>query len=399
MTNVYEKVLWLECATYSTELCLNYKKTSIRNGRKRCQHESKFCDSNVIDQILRLKSSLSDFAQTEYFYARSVCNDYESIGRSIFQNRSAVKIANLDAILNFMFTNPEILRTRSKSTDNTLYFADICSGPGGFSQYVMWRTKLNAKGFGCTLRNELDFNLNHIPGNFDIFYGTQGDGNILNPANIESLKDYILMRTGQMGVHFLMADGGITIKNENMQEYGSKNLYICQCLTALLLVREGGDCIVKLYDIFSLFSVGLVYLMYRCFKQILIIKPNSSRPANSERYLICKHKNGNTTSIEKYLFIVNEKLWMDSDIDIIELVPYKTLNGDQNFMKYIFESNTTIARNQIASISKIINFIKTKRKQTEKERIRQENIRMICLRDWNLPGAVRMVNYYLRKNR
>jgi len=33
-----------------------------------------------------------------------------------------------------------------------LYFADICAGPGGFSEYVLWRRKWHAKGFGLTLR-------------------------------------------------------------------------------------------------------------------------------------------------------------------------------------------------------------------------------------------------------
>ena len=33
-----------------------------------------------------------------------------------------------------------------------LYFADLCAGPGGFSEYVLWRKGWQAKGFGFTLR-------------------------------------------------------------------------------------------------------------------------------------------------------------------------------------------------------------------------------------------------------
>ena len=40
-----------------------------------------------------------------------------------------------------------------------LYFADICAGPGGFSEYVLWRSKAEAKGFGMTLRGPCDFKL------------------------------------------------------------------------------------------------------------------------------------------------------------------------------------------------------------------------------------------------
>jgi cap1 methyltransferase len=50
-------------------------------------------------------------------------------------NRAALKIANLDAILKFGLTSP-----KSKSGCNLVgeldlfYFADVCAGPGGFSE-------------------------------------------------------------------------------------------------------------------------------------------------------------------------------------------------------------------------------------------------------------------------
>jgi len=37
--------------------------------------------------------------------------------------------------------------------DELLYFADICAGPGGFSEYVLWRKKWKCKGFGLTLKS------------------------------------------------------------------------------------------------------------------------------------------------------------------------------------------------------------------------------------------------------
>ena len=43
--------------------------------------------------------------------------------------------------------------------NDVLYFADVCAGPGGFSEYVLWRKRWRAKGFGFTLRGEHDFKL------------------------------------------------------------------------------------------------------------------------------------------------------------------------------------------------------------------------------------------------
>ena len=49
------------------------------------------------------------------------------------------------------------------SPSELLYFADICAGPGGFSEYVLWRKKKgDAKGFGFTLKGSCDFVLENF---------------------------------------------------------------------------------------------------------------------------------------------------------------------------------------------------------------------------------------------
>lgn len=56
-----------------------------------------------------------------------------------------------------------------------LYFADICAGPGGFSEYVLWRKKWGSKGFGFTLKGQNDFKLEDFfagpPETFEPHYG------------------------------------------------------------------------------------------------------------------------------------------------------------------------------------------------------------------------------------
>eukprot|EP00961_Rhodomonas_salina_P102846 1383286-Rhodomonas_salina.1 len=39
------------------------------------------------------------------------------------------------------------------------YFADICAGPGGFTEYMVWRRQLSYQGWGFTLRGDHDFRL------------------------------------------------------------------------------------------------------------------------------------------------------------------------------------------------------------------------------------------------
>ena len=79
--------------------------------------------------------------------ARTRSNPYETIGSVFFLNRAAVKMANMDAVFDFMFTNPKN-QNGQPVLDKTdlLYFADVCAGPGGFSEYVMFRKGWKAKG-------------------------------------------------------------------------------------------------------------------------------------------------------------------------------------------------------------------------------------------------------------
>lgn len=58
------------------------------------------------------------------------------------------------------FLPPLFQKPLLKESDiDLLYFADVCAGPGGFSEYVLWRKKWHAKGFGMTLKGPNDFKL------------------------------------------------------------------------------------------------------------------------------------------------------------------------------------------------------------------------------------------------
>jgi len=60
-------------------------------------------------------------------------------------------------------------------------------------------------------------------------------------------------------------------------------LNICDNVASSLR-RAGGHFVCKLFDVFTRFSVGLVYLMHRAFEHVALFKPVTSRPANSERF-------------------------------------------------------------------------------------------------------------------
>ncbi|XP_062536392.1 cap-specific mRNA (nucleoside-2'-O-)-methyltransferase 1 isoform X2 [Armigeres subalbatus] len=395
--NIPEKTVWLDNNDEDdlTELTGDVLESWMRRGPRKqiIDDEDKFCSSIVLQKVLECKSAFDNLGGADMRKARARSNPFETIKSNIFMNRAAVKMANMDAMFDYMFTYPVDEEGNSQVQDDDLvYFADVCAGPGGFSEYFLWRKKWQAKGFGFTLRGENDFKLSDfIAGTsetFDPYYGPNDDGDVFNPDNIEGFTDYVMKQT-ELGVHVMMADGGFSVENqENIQEILSKRLYLCQIIMALNVVRTGGHFVVKLFDLFTPFSVGLVYLVYKCFKKICICKPNTSRPANSERYLVCKWKKPGTETIQRHLFQVNKLFDNNEDnLDILELVSHNEIAGNRPFFQYIYDSNNEIGENQIVGLLKIAAFCAD---QTLNES-KQDEIKRQCLELWKLENGLRKV--------
>ena len=87
-----------------------------------------------------------------------------------------------------------------------LYFADVCAGPGGFSEYALWRKRWRSKGFGFTLKGKQDFKLEDFyagtPESFETHYGEggrDGDGDVFKEANIKAFTKFVLENTEGRG--------------------------------------------------------------------------------------------------------------------------------------------------------------------------------------------------------
>lgn len=177
--------------------------------------ETNYVDAEVLKNVIEAKFDVfNEFDVTELRKARARANVFETIRNAFFMNRAALKMANIDAITEFMFTSLDYDLVHKR--DGPYYFADVCAGPGGFTEYILWRKNWCYKGFGFTLKGEHDFKLDEstcvTPNSFRSYYGSSGDGNIYNPDNINDFKDVVLQHTQGVGVHFMMSDGVNTMK-------------------------------------------------------------------------------------------------------------------------------------------------------------------------------------------
>uniref|UniRef100_A0AAY4B6B1 Cap-specific mRNA (nucleoside-2'-O-)-methyltransferase 1 n=1 Tax=Denticeps clupeoides TaxID=299321 RepID=A0AAY4B6B1_9TELE len=395
-----EQVQWFpECSTEMPDSDELKDWMTIGPQKLKIDDETEFCSEDLLHLLLRCKSVFDDLEGEEMRRARTRSNPYETIRGGFFLNRAAMKMANMDHVFDCIFTNPKDSQGKPVIRDKDselLYFGDVCAGPGGFSEYVLWRRKWHAKGFGMTLKGPNDFKLEDFyaaPSElFEPYYGeggVDGDGDIMLPENITAFRYFVLESTDRRGLHFLMADGGFSVEGqENIQEILSKQLLLCQFLTALSVIRTGGHFVCKSFDLFTPFSVGLVYLMYLCFERISLFKPVTSRPANSERYLICRGLKPGSDPVREYLFMANLKLnqLRRTDSDINEVVPLDIIKGDTEFYHHMVNSNESHCAVQVKALAKIHAYVL----DPTLSEPRQAEIRKECFKLWGIPDKARV---------
>ncbi|RLN90907.1 hypothetical protein BBJ28_00000344, partial [Nothophytophthora sp. Chile5] len=167
----------------------------------------------LLETLATEKRKFDALESARFLRARAATNRFEGLGRHRFVNRSAMKLVTLDHI--FKWTR-KLPREREAWS-----FADICGGPGGFAEYLLWRGEqeksegaddtLRVRGYGISLKdaaNDCDWRVPPQPhALFQACYGQDGTGNLYSLANIHCFRDLV---RGQhpLGVDLAVADGG-----------------------------------------------------------------------------------------------------------------------------------------------------------------------------------------------
>lgn len=112
----------------------------------------------------------------------------------------------------------------------------------------------------------------------------QVNGDVTKPECIahwqEALGNKVDLYTSDVGFE-AGEDGDYT-----RQEVRHLHAHLGQILTGLVTLKNGGTMVVKQYTFFSMFNVTLYAILTILFRRLYICKPRSSRPTNSETYLV-----------------------------------------------------------------------------------------------------------------
>jgi len=257
----------------------------------------------------------------EWDKIKKIGNPFELIYTSYHKNKKKDSISNYQPISRSYFKMWEIYYNFADkifnhiSNQDSLVFGHLAEGPGGFMEatynYRLHRSKTKAPRdiyYGITLRpnNEYvpDWNkMKKIFGdkqNIHIEYG--------NLYMYPDVKNYI--RYFQKQKAFIVtADGGFDYSQDfNGQEINSCQIIYAEVVVALNILKRGGTFVCKVFDLFTNSMLKIMYLLFKNFEEVHLYKPDTSRPANSEKYLVCIGYRDSLNEEEKeyLLFILQE---------------------------------------------------------------------------------------------
>ena len=266
---------------------------TFNNIRYIVSNDPQIIVSNSLSHYLYdIKEHLNTYSY-EWDIHKKYTNPYEYI-HSIIQSKKKC-IAKYKPLSRSFFKMIEISTCfnihESKTPIQTFHLAE---GPGGFIEAISYLRKCSDDKYtGMTILS--DENDSNIPAwkksfqflkenpNVSIETGIDKTGNLLSFENFKYCQEKY-----KSSMDIITGDGGFDFSSDfKNQENNISNLLFAQIAYALVMQKHKGKFILKIFDSFMQHTIDLIAILSSFYEQVYITKPNTSRYANSEKYIVC----------------------------------------------------------------------------------------------------------------
>jgi len=302
----------------------------------------------------------------------------------------------------------------TKEEKPVIVSAHLAEDPGGFVEATLkWREQtqddktirnVTDKPYGISLREEttsapgipldkMEANFRKDYPNFKSIYGgeedeiipegydsRQGDGtgNLFELGNI---LDFAATINNEGGADLVTGDLGFDFdKVEEIREQVMYFPIFAQMIGCISCQRVGGNLVIKIFDIYTDITVKLIAFLASYYDEFYVTKPYTSRPGNSEKYIIGKGFLGIESKELKNLYSIFEK-WKKIEKNIGAeyrsnskyVCDISNINIKPKLYNDIFEFNMNNGRQtQMRTIIKMEKFIRNEPTSEEQKSIKQE---------------------------
>lgn len=345
-----------------------------------------FLNSSCANYLIESKQQL-ELNNKGWDIFKKITNPYEYIHTSI----DNIKISKYRPLSRAFYKMTEMIYFFNlidvKSKD-PFYSFHIAEGPGGFIEAVNYYRKKNVNPYiyhndiyyGMTLVDKSDtkipgwsksthFISNTIP--VKIEYGASGDGDLYKLTNL----DYIYYNHKEL-YQLVTGDGGFDFSlNFNKQESIAMKLILSEIIYGLLLTKQGGNFIIKIFDLFTTCSYEIIYFLSCFFSNVYICKPETSRYGNSEKYIVCKNKTIKITDVHYSILrdTFNNIMNFEDDFSQISIL---NINIPLNIKYNIQEINCIFAERQLDNINNTLTLLNNNKRNEIIEKLNEKHVQL-----------------------
>ena len=264
--------------------------------------------------------------------------------------------------------------------------AHLAEGPGSFIQAtIMYRDMFGKKGiskndkyYSVTIHPEGKSYVPEMDKSFIDFYEKE------NPKRVFMQKTYSKQKAGNYDdrctgdltdpktfkifggeikgkCDLVTADGGFENLNENLQEQEGYRLILSEIINAIQVQAQGGSFICKLFETFTTTSMKIISILRDLYENIYFVKPLTSRPSNSEKYVVCtkfkyNENNKEYKSILETLENLLELMHKNKSLNVVGI--FNKFSVPKEIKNTITNMNIIISNYQIKNVNEIITFVK-----------------------------------------
>lgn len=192
-----------------------------------------------------------------------------------------------------------------------------------------------------------------------------------NTGNLISLDNFIYCAEKyKNNMDIVTADGGFDFSLDfNQQENMATQLIFCEVYYALAIQKQGGSFILKIFDVFHKTTVDILYILSYYYNSVSIMKPYTSRVANSEKYVICQG-----FKVADSRCIINQFIRIFPSLLNGVLSSFLSIHHDLYYLNRIEEMNAMVSFQQIENITSTLSIITNHRNAEKLEQYKRTNV-------------------------
>lgn len=338
--------------------------------------------------LCEIKAQIEECGEEVWDSVKKYTNPFEFIHTAI-PNCKTYAVSKLRPLSRSFYKMIELYATffNQSQESNRMTSFHLAEGPGGFiealvhirsRQFPETAAHSDDVHYGMTLLNQdascpgwkksKSF-LDAHPSRVRIETGADGTGNIISLDNFEHCVSKY-----QNTCELITADGGFDFSCDfNNQETMVSRLLAAEMGFALALQKQGGHFILKVFDTFTKPTIDILHVLCNLYKDVFVSKPCTSRHANSERYIVCKHFRPKTSdALLPHLRAMFKQLEdFPQNAVMTSIMP---LEHDSYFLNKIEECNAIIGQQQMETINATIHLILNKYHAEKLESMKRQNI-------------------------